>query len=93
MCRTSPAVSDLLHKLIRGRELGAGILLSQCISNVPAAILLSGFTDKVTPLLYGVNIGGLGTLIASLASLISYRFYVGDRKCVYRALYEDIYTL
>ena len=70
-----PAVSDLLHKLIRGRELGAGILLSQCISNVPAAILLSGFTDAVRPLLFGVNVGGLGTLIASMASVISYRAY------------------
>ena len=87
-----PAVSDLLHKLIRGRELSAGILLSQCISNVPAAILLSGFTDKVTPLLYGVNIGGLGTLIASLASLISYRFYVGTENA-YTGRYMKIFTL
>lgn len=87
-----PAVSDLLHKLIRGRELGAGILLSQCISNVPAAILLSSFTDKVTPLLYGVNIGGLGTLIASLASLISYRFYVGTENA-YTGRYMKIFTL
>ena len=68
-----PAVSALLQSLIQGRELLLGILLSQCISNVPAAILLSGFTDAVRPLLYGVNIGGLGTLIASLASVISYR--------------------
>ena len=87
-----PAVSDLLHKLIRGRELGAGILLSQCISNVPAAILLSGFTDQVISLLYGVNIGGLGTLIASLASLISYRFYVGTENA-HTGRYEGIYTL
>ena len=40
-----------------------------------AAILLSGFTSAVRPLLYGVNVGGLGTLIASLASVISYRAY------------------
>ena len=53
----------------------AGVLLSQCISNVPAAILLSGFTDAVRPLLFGVNVGGLGTLIASMASVISYRAY------------------
>ena len=70
-----PAVSSLLTKLIAGREFAVGVLLSQCISNVPAAILLSGFTDAVRPLLYGVNIGGLGTLIASLASVISYRAY------------------
>lgn len=87
-----PAVSDLLHKLIRGRELGAGILLSQCISNVPAAILLSGFTDQVIPLLYGVNIGGLGTLIASLASLISYRFYVGTENA-HTGRYMKVFTL
>ena len=87
-----PAVSDLLHKLIRERELGAGILLSQCISNVPAAILLSSFTDQVTPLLYGVNIGGLGTLIASLASLISYRFYVGTENA-HTGRYMKVFTL
>ena len=70
-----PAVSSLLTRLISGREFAAGVLLSQCISNVPAAILLSGFTSAVRPLLYGVNVGGLGTLIASLASVISYRAY------------------
>lgn len=70
-----PAVSDLLRRLIGGHELLFGVLLSQCISNVPSAILLSGFTNQAVPLLYGVNIGGLGTLIASLASLISYRCY------------------
>ncbi|MCF2682591.1 SLC13 family permease [Faecalicatena contorta] len=71
-----PAIATLLRDLIRHRELFLGILASQCISNVPASILLSGFTDQAIPLLYGVNIGGLGTLIASLASLISYRYYV-----------------
>ena len=71
-----PAVASLLEQLIHGRELLLGTLLSQCISNVPAAILLSGFTDQARPLLYGVNIGGLGTLIASLASVISYRTYI-----------------
>ena len=52
-----------------------GILASQCISNVPAALLLSGFTEDIRGLLLGVNIGGLGTLIASMASLISYKIY------------------
>ena len=70
-----PAISGLLTKLISGHEFPAGVLLSQCISNVPAAILLSGFTDAVRPLLFGVNVGGLGTLIASMASVISYRAY------------------
>ena len=47
-------------------------------SNVPAAVLLSGFTTNWTELLKGVNIGGLGTLIASMASLISYKLYVKE---------------
>ncbi|AEE15878.1 SLC13 family permease [Treponema brennaborense] len=52
-----------------------GIAASQVISNVPAALLLSGFTDYGRELLLGVNVGGLGTLIASLASVISYKLY------------------
>ena len=51
------------------------LLTSQIISNVPAALLLSGFTDQSRALLLGVNIGGLGTPIASLASLISMKLY------------------
>ena len=70
-----PAVAEIIRKMIDGRELIAGVLLSQIISNVPAAVLLSGFTDNAHTLLVGVNIGGLGTLIASLASIISYRAY------------------
>lgn len=50
-------------------------LLSQLISNVPSAILVSGFTPFYRELLLGVNVGGLGTLIASLANLISYKIY------------------
>ena len=49
--------------------------MSQVISNVPAALLLSGFTDNGSGLLLGVNIGGLGTPVASLASLISFKLY------------------
>ncbi len=48
---------------------------SQIISNVPAAVLLSGFTENINALILGTNIGGLGTLIASMASLISYKQY------------------
>ena len=50
-------------------------LSCQLISNVPAAVLLSEFTDRYDLLLAGVNIGGLGTLIASMASLISYKYF------------------
>ena len=46
---------------------------SQVISNVPTALLLSGFTENVKALIVGTNLGGLGTLIASMASLISYK--------------------
>ena len=73
-----PEVSDFLMAVLEGRELWLGILVSQVISNVPAAILLSGFTDNFAPLLTGVNLGGLGTLIASLASLIAFRFYARE---------------
>lgn len=52
-----------------------GILTSQAISNVPAALLLSNFTQNAKELLAAVNVGGLGTLIASLASVISYKLY------------------
>ncbi len=52
------------------------ILISQFISNVPASILLAEFTTNWKPLLLGVNIGGLGTIIASMASVISYKLYI-----------------
>lgn len=70
-----PMVEQLLSRLLLGRELFIGALASQVISNVPAALLLSGFTDSGRELLLGVNIGGLGTPIASLASLISLKLY------------------
>jgi len=70
-----PAVEALLSRLLLGRELLVGALASQVISNVPAALLLSGFTENGRELLLGVNIGGLGTPIASLASLISLKLY------------------
>lgn len=63
-----------------GRELLFGAGLSQVISNVPAAVLLSSFTENWRELLLGVNIGGLGTPVASLASLISYRLYARSEQ-------------
>ena len=65
--------SGLLSKVIEGREVITVALSSQIISNVPAALLLSGFTSDYKSLIIGTNIGGLGTLIASMASLISYK--------------------
>ena len=73
-----PQISELLMELVAGRELMTGVLASQVISNVPAAILLSGFSNDFSALLTGVNLGGLGTLIASLASLISYKIFTRD---------------
>lgn len=58
---------------LAGREVLVSVLASQVISNVPAALLLSGFTSQWESLLIGCNLGGLGTLIASMASLISYK--------------------
>ncbi len=68
-------LQDTLGRWIMGRELWVAALTSQVISNVPAAVLLSGFTQNGLPLLLGCDIGGLGTLVASLASLISYKAY------------------
>jgi len=75
-----PEISSALSKLVEGQELTVGILLSQIISNVPAAMLLSKFTDNYATLLLGVNLGGLGTLIASMASVISYKLYATTEK-------------
>lgn len=72
------AVVESLGSLIRRRELFSSVVLSQFISNVPAAIMLSSFTDNYRMLIAGTNIGGLGTLVASLASLISYKLYSGS---------------
>ena len=68
-------VRDFLSRILAGREILVSALLSQGISNVPAAVMLSGFTEHGTELLLGINLGGLGTVIASLASLISFQFY------------------
>lgn len=66
-------VSAALAQLIDGHELAVSVIASQVLSNVPAAILLSGFTSNFAALIVGANLGGLGTLIASMASLISYK--------------------
>ena len=68
-----PAFCSFLQKIIGGREVMTAVIASQVISNVPAALLLSGFTENMEALIVGTNLGGLGTLIASMASLISYK--------------------
>jgi len=69
-------VREFLQSLLGRSTLFTSVGASQIISNVPAAVLLSGFADQWRPLLAGVNIGGLGTPIASLASLISLKLYM-----------------
>lgn len=69
-----PAFSQFLQDIIEGHETVTAIIASQVMSNVPAALLLSGFTNRYEALIIGVNVGGLGTLIASMASLISYKY-------------------
>ena len=69
-------VQNFLEMLLEKSTLLTAVATSQFISNVPAAVLLSGFSDQWRPLLEGVNIGGLGTPIASLASLITLKLYL-----------------
>ena len=66
------AINQLISSLLQHSTLITSILSCQIISNVPSAILLSRFTENYPALLLGVNIGGTGTLIASLASLITF---------------------
>ncbi len=73
-----PPVSEFLRGIVSGNEVLAGVAASQVFSNVPAALLLSGFTENAQDLLVGVNLGGLGTLIASMASLISFKLAVKE---------------
>lgn len=70
-----PAVEEVLSQAMAHNALLASAGASQIISNVPAAVLLSHFTDSYEALLVGVNIGGAGTLVASLASLITFNQY------------------
>ncbi len=85
-----PAFRTFLQSIIAGREVYTAIIASQVISNVPAALLLSGFTENTAGLIVGTNLGGLGTLIASMASLISYKSVAkeaAERKGRYIALF------
>ena len=87
-----PAFSEALSKVITGRETWTAIAASQVISNVPAALLLSGFTSDLEALVIGTNLGGLGTLIASMASLISYKL-AAARKDIKMGKYMGFFTV
>ena len=80
-----PEVSAWLSPLMADHGLWVSAGLSQIISNVPAAVLLSHFTGAWQPLLVGVNIGGAGTLVGSLASLITLQHFTSVRKIFPRA--------
>ena len=69
------AVKDVIGNVVGSAPVLTAVLSSQVISNVPAALLLSAFTDNADALIIGTNLGGLGTLIASMASLITYKFH------------------
>ena len=73
-------VRSVFSSLLERNTLLVSVLSCQVISNVPSAILLSQFTENYKHLLLGVNIGGVGTLIASLASLITFREYSTHNK-------------
>lgn len=85
-----PEINLWLYSVINGNELLISVLASQIISNVPAAILLSGFTNNISTLIVGTNLGGLGTIIASMASLISFKYYgttEGNRNAAYLGMF------
>ena len=69
------AVREMFSSLLESSTLLVSTISCQLISNVPTAILLSQFSDNYRELLMGVNIGGCGTIISSLASLITFREY------------------
>lgn len=87
-----PFFNSLFTKWIVGNEVLWGVIASQVISNVPAAMLLSGFSANYEAIIVGINIGGFGTLIASMANLISYKILV--RECdEFKIRYFIVFTI
>lgn len=86
------ALQTWIGGAMAGRDRLIGVLVSQVISNVPAAMLLSGYSSDLRELIVGVNVGGLGTLIASMASLISYKQVAGQYPSL-RKRYLILFTL
>lgn len=73
-----PLLNLLFKQWIVGNEVICGVIASQVISNVPAAMLLSGFSSNFEAIIVGINVGGFGTLIASMANLISYNIVIRE---------------
>lgn len=86
------AFKDFLEGIIEGNETIVSVVASQITSNVPAALLLSGFTNNFKALIVGTNLGGLGTLIASMASLISFK-QLGHEYPEKRGKYLLLFTI
>lgn len=72
-------IRTFLEQVIADHGMLTAAAVSQVISNVPAALMLSGFTSDIRSLVIGTDLGGLGTLIASMASLISYKYFVQEK--------------
>ena len=87
-----PGFRAILSALLADHVELTAVVTSQVISNVPAALLLSGFTSQWESLIVGCNLGGLGTLIASMASLISYKFFA-EKYPDQRRRYLGVFTL
>jgi len=87
-----PAFNAFIQNIIDGNEVLTGVVASQFMSNVPAALLLSGFTNQYELLIVGTNLGGLGTLIASMASLISFK-YIGKEYGHLKGRYMLYFTV
>ena len=83
---------ELFTKWIAGNEVIWGVVSSQVISNVPAAILLSGFSTNWESIIIGINIGGFGTLIASMANLISFKILVREYD-EFKSRYLFVFTV
>ncbi|WP_165253731.1 SLC13 family permease [Adlercreutzia sp. ZJ304] len=88
-----PTMGDFLGPLMDRWGLLVSACTSQVISNVPAAVVLSHFTEAWQPLLVGVNIGGAGTFVGSLASLIAIRYFSLARKVFPRLRADDAPTM
>ena len=86
------SLREWISGALAGREKLFSVLLSQVISNVPAAMLLSGYTGDIPALIVGTNLGGLGTLIASMASLISYK-QIANQYPAKKGRYLLVFTL
>lgn len=87
-----PFFSSFFKSFILGNEVICGVIVSQFISNVPAAMLLTGFSSNYNAIIIGINIGGFGTLIASMANLISYKL-LADECDEFKTRYLFVFTV